>query len=103
VCATKHNTKPFPKPPQTVADVASLADAVVKSLGPTAETFAALDLPAPLVKFGHPANMATVLLAMGGYGSYLGWQIRTSDDTVRRAVFGRVLGASLCLRGTNFY
>jgi hypothetical protein len=26
--------------------------------------------------------MAVVLLAMGGYGSYLGWQIRTSDDGV---------------------
>lgn len=24
--------------------------------------------------------MAVVLLAMGGYGSYLGWQIRVSDD-----------------------
>jgi hypothetical protein len=27
-------------------------------------------------------NMAVVLLAMGGYGSYLGWQIRTSEDGV---------------------
>jgi hypothetical protein len=26
--------------------------------------------------------MAVVLLAMGGYGSYLGWQIRTSEDGV---------------------
>jgi hypothetical protein len=29
--------------------------------------------------------MAVVLLAMGGYGSYLGWQIRTSEDGVRAA------------------
>lgn len=35
---------------------------------------------APLIKYGHPGNMAVVLAAMGGYGSYLGWQIRVSDD-----------------------
>lgn len=53
---------------------------IAKSLQPAADTFAALNLPAPLVKFGHPGNMAVVLLAMGGYGSYLGWQLRVSDD-----------------------
>lgn len=33
------------------------------------------------VHWGHPGNMAVVLLAMGGYGAgYLGWQIRTGTD-----------------------
>ena len=27
-------------------------------------------------------SQAVVLFAMGGYGSYLGWQIRLSDDVV---------------------
>lgn len=39
-----------------------------------------LDLPEPLVHWGHPGNMAVVLLAMGGYGAYLGWQIRLGGD-----------------------
>ena len=33
-----------------------------------------------LSRAGHPANMAVVLLAMGGYGTYLGWQIRVGED-----------------------
>jgi len=50
-------------------------------LEPQAEYFKTLNLPEALVHWGHPGNMAVVLLAMGGYGAlYLGWQIRTSDD-----------------------
>jgi hypothetical protein len=46
--------------------------------------FQTLDLPEALVQWGHPGNMAVVLLAMGGYGALtLGWQIRTSTDSVR--------------------
>jgi hypothetical protein len=46
-----------------------------------ADYFSTLNLPDALVKYGHPGNMAVVLLAMGGYGAlYLGWQIRLSDD-----------------------
>jgi len=51
-----------------------------ESLQPTADTFTALGLPDALIKWGHPGNMFVVLAAMGGYGSYLGWQIRLSDD-----------------------
>jgi hypothetical protein len=29
-----------------------------------------------VTKYFHGLNMATVLFAMGGYGTYLGWQIR---------------------------
>ena len=36
-------------------------------------------LPEPLVHWGHPLAMGTVLLAMGGIGTYLGWQIRNGN------------------------
>lgn len=49
-----------------------------------AEYLNTLGLPEPLVHWGHAGNMAVVLLAMGGYGSYLGWQIRVGDDEVRQ-------------------
>jgi Protein of unknown function (DUF4079) len=51
------------------------------SLQPIAENLNQLGLPDWLVHWGHPGNMAVVLIAMGGYGAlYLGWQIRLSDD-----------------------
>eukprot|EP00238_Polyblepharides_amylifera_P013436 CAMPEP_0196584072 /NCGR_PEP_ID=MMETSP1081-20130531/45704_1 /TAXON_ID=36882 /ORGANISM="Pyramimonas amylifera, Strain CCMP720" /LENGTH=191 /DNA_ID=CAMNT_0041905159 /DNA_START=74 /DNA_END=649 /DNA_ORIENTATION=- len=49
-------------------------------LNPAADFFLGLGLPEPLVHWGHPAAMAVVLLAVGGYGSYLGWQIRVGED-----------------------
>lgn len=50
-----------------------------------ADYFSTLNLPAALVKYGHPGNMAVVLLAMGGYGAlYLGWQIRLADNVEMR-------------------
>eukprot|EP00250_Pteridium_aquilinum_P004256 c14482_g1_i1 orf=128-961(+) len=52
---------------------------------PIAEVVRSLDLPDWLVHWGHPGNMAVVLFAMGGYGSYLGWQIRLSDDMEAKA------------------
>ncbi|MEW5313641.1 MAG: hypothetical protein WDW38_005193 [Sanguina aurantia] len=57
----------------------SFGESVRQSLLPQAEYFASLNLPSEIIKFGHPGNMAVVLLAMGGYGSaYLGWQIRNT-------------------------
>ncbi|GFR47562.1 hypothetical protein Agub_g9287 [Astrephomene gubernaculifera] len=57
------------------------ADAFYQILLPPAQYFKSLNLPEALVHWGHPGNMAVVLLAMGGYGAaYLGWQIRTSSD-----------------------
>jgi hypothetical protein len=54
---------------------------IAASLAPIAADLNKLGLPDWLVHWGHPGNMATVLLAMGGYGClYLGWQIRLSDD-----------------------
>ncbi|CAA6655544.1 unnamed protein product [Spirodela intermedia] len=44
-----------------------------------------MDLPGWLVHWGHPANMAVVLFAMGGYGTYLGFRIRFSGDVEEKA------------------
>lgn len=57
------------------------AEGLRQALLPQAEYFKTLNLPEPLVHWGHPGNMLVVLLAMGGYGAvYLGWQIRLSND-----------------------
>ena len=65
-----------------------------------ADTFSKLDLPPALIKYGHPGNMAVVLLAMGGYGAlYLGWQIRLADNVeMRRKVGIDLLSDSPTLR-----
>mmetsp|Transcript_10595 Transcript_10595/g.65311 ORF Transcript_10595/g.65311 Transcript_10595/m.65311 type:complete len:336 (-) Transcript_10595:820-1827(-) len=57
----------------------TLADGIQSALQPAADTFNTLGLPDWLVHWGHPGNMAIVLLAIGGYGSYLGWQLRNPE------------------------
>ncbi|KAF5737525.1 hypothetical protein HS088_TW13G00410 [Tripterygium wilfordii] len=60
--------------------------ATVRSLfGPFVELVKSLNLPDWLVHWGHPGNMAVVLFAMGGYGTYLGFRIRYSDDVEEKA------------------
>ncbi|XP_011006623.1 PREDICTED: uncharacterized protein LOC105112586 [Populus euphratica] len=60
--------------------------ATVRSLfGPFVELVKQLNLPDWLVHWGHPGNMAVVLFAMGGYGTYLGFRIRFSDDVEEKA------------------
>ncbi|KAL5807368.1 hypothetical protein ACOSQ4_030101 [Xanthoceras sorbifolium] len=67
--------------------VAALPGAgTVRSLfGPFLEIVKSLNLPDWLVHWGHPGNMAVVLFAMGGYGTYLGFRIRFSDDVEEKA------------------
>lgn len=58
----------------------------VRSLfGPFVELVKSWNLPDWLVHWGHPGNMAVVLFAMGGYGTYLGFRIRFSDDVEEKA------------------
>ncbi|XP_076915866.1 uncharacterized protein LOC143575342 [Bidens hawaiensis] len=53
--------------------------------GPSVELVKSWNLPDWLVHWGHPGNMAVVLFAMGGYGTYLGFRIRFSDDVEEKA------------------
>lgn len=73
--------------PLSVLALAALpgADQVTALIEPWAEIVRGLDLPYWLLHWGHPGNMAVVLFAMGGYGSWLGWQIRLSDDAAVKA------------------
>ncbi|CAN4121498.1 unnamed protein product [Withania somnifera] len=58
----------------------------IRSLfGPFVELVKSWNLPDWLVRWGHPGNMAVVLFAMGGYGTYLGFRIRFSDDVEEKA------------------
>ncbi|KAL9678407.1 hypothetical protein QQ045_016251 [Rhodiola kirilowii] len=61
------------------------AGAIRSVFGPFVEIVKSLNLPDWLVHWGHPANMAVVLFAMGGYGTYLGFRIRFSDSTEEKA------------------
>ncbi|GFY93310.1 hypothetical protein Acr_08g0017060 [Actinidia rufa] len=52
---------------------------------PFVELVKSWNLPDWLVHWGHPGNMAVVLFAMGGYGTYLGFRIRFSNDVEEKA------------------
>ena len=49
-------------------------------LEPIASWFARFNLPEPIVHWGHPAMMAIVVLVMGGFAAYAGWQGRLATD-----------------------
>ncbi|KAL8040379.1 hypothetical protein ABFX02_10G094000 [Erythranthe guttata] len=61
------------------------ATTVTSLFSPFVEIVKSLNLPGWLVHWGHPGNMAVVLFAMGGYGTYLGFRIRFSDDVEEKA------------------
>ncbi|ONH96424.1 hypothetical protein PRUPE_7G128600 [Prunus persica] len=61
------------------------AGAVTSLFEPFVELVKSFGLPGWLVHWGHPGNMAVVLFAMGGYGTYLGYRIRYSDDVEEKA------------------
>ncbi|AKV66144.1 MULTISPECIES: DUF4079 domain-containing protein [Microcystis] len=54
----------------------SLSDA----LEPIAAAFRSLGTPEPIVHWGHPVMMGIVVLVMGSYTAYAGWQSRLSQD-----------------------
>ncbi|KAG0552890.1 hypothetical protein BDA96_01G547100 [Sorghum bicolor] len=61
------------------------AEPVTAVFAPFVELVKTWDLPGWLVHWGHPGNMAVVLFAMGGYGTYLGFRIKLSDDIEEKA------------------
>ncbi|XP_019182108.1 PREDICTED: uncharacterized protein LOC109177247 [Ipomoea nil] len=71
--------------PHNETDDLKSAGAVRSVFGLFVELVKSWNLPDWLVHWGHPANMDVVLFAMGGYGTYLGFIIRFSDDVEERA------------------
>lgn len=61
------------------------AESVTAAFQPFVDIVKTFDLPDWLVHWGHPGNMAVVLFAMGGYGTYLGFRIKLSDDPEEKA------------------
>ncbi|WOL10700.1 hypothetical protein Cni_G19459 [Canna indica] len=61
------------------------AEIVRPAFEPFVELVKTWNLPDWLVHWGHPGNMAVVLFAMGGYGTYLGFRIRLSSDAEEKA------------------
>nr|CAD1827567.1 unnamed protein product [Ananas comosus var. bracteatus] len=83
-----YSVAPYPsclRLPYPEASASSCCEAVKSIFGPFAELVKTWNLPDWLVHWGHPANMAVVLFAMGGYGTYLGFRIRFSDDVEEKA------------------
>ncbi|KAK7267751.1 hypothetical protein RIF29_20430 [Crotalaria pallida] len=78
-----HSFSPFPL--LFAAALLPGAGAVTSAFGPFVELVKSWNLPDWLVHWGHPGNMAVVLFAMGGYGTYLGFRIRYSDDVEEKA------------------
>ncbi|GER54287.1 phosphotransferases [Striga asiatica] len=61
------------------------ATTVTSLFSPFVELIKSWNLPDWLVHWGHPGNMTVVLFAMGGYGTYLGFRIRLSNDVEEKA------------------
>ncbi|HEY9881856.1 MAG TPA: DUF4079 domain-containing protein [Leptolyngbyaceae cyanobacterium] len=49
-------------------------------LQPIADWFAGFDMPEPIIHWGHPAMMGIVVLVMGSYTAWAGWQARLATD-----------------------
>ena len=73
----------------------SLSSSLASALQPAADTFVSFNLPEPLVHWGHPGNMLVVLLFMGGYGTWKGFQIRGGGSVAEVAEAKVRCGTSL--------
>ncbi|RUT09066.1 hypothetical protein DSM106972_011190 [Dulcicalothrix desertica PCC 7102] len=49
-------------------------------LKPIAAWFRSLNVPEPIVHWGHPAMMGIVIFVLGSYVAYAGWQGRIAAD-----------------------
>jgi Protein of unknown function (DUF4079) len=49
-------------------------------LEPIAAWFRSLNVPEPIVHWGHPAMMGIVIFVLGSYVAYAGWQGRIAAD-----------------------
>ncbi|MBD1822462.1 DUF4079 domain-containing protein [Cyanobacteria bacterium FACHB-DQ100] len=51
-----------------------------ETLEPIAQFFRSLNLPEPIIHWGHPVMMGIVVLVMGGYSAWAGWRGRLAED-----------------------
>mmetsp|Transcript_17427 Transcript_17427/g.37838 ORF Transcript_17427/g.37838 Transcript_17427/m.37838 type:complete len:225 (+) Transcript_17427:138-812(+) len=60
-----------------ICDAATVNPGWIEAL---AKAFNTLNMPEPVVKYGHPAMMAFMVLGMGFPGAYIGWKGRVNED-----------------------
>lgn len=57
-------------------DLSGWSDRLTAALQPVAQVFAGLDLPQPIVQWGHPLMMGIVVVVMGSFVGLTGWRGR---------------------------
>ena len=57
-----------------------MGENVSQLLEPIAAWFRTLDVPEPIVHWGHPLMMAIVVFVLGSYVAYAGWRSRIATD-----------------------
>jgi hypothetical protein len=57
-----------------------MAERLSQSLEPIAAWFRSLNVPEPIVHWGHPVMMGIVVLVLGSYVAWAGWQGRIAED-----------------------
>jgi hypothetical protein len=58
----------------------SLRTSLTQLLEPIAAWFRSLNIPEPITHWGHPVMMGIVVLVLGSYVAYAGWQGRLAAD-----------------------
>lgn len=57
-------------------DLSAASDGLAATLQPVAQFFAGLNLPQPIVQWGHPLMMGIVVVVMGSFVGLTGWRGR---------------------------
>jgi hypothetical protein len=63
-------------PSLALPDLSGWSDQLTAALQPVAQVFTGLDLPQPMVQWGHPLMMGIVVVAMGSFVGLTGWRGR---------------------------
>lgn len=57
-----------------------IATFLSEKLEPIAASFRSLNMPEPIVHWGHPLMMGIVIFVMGSFVGYMGWKGRKTED-----------------------
>lgn len=57
-----------------------MGERLSQALEPIAAWFRSLNVPEPIVHWGHPVMMGIVVLVLGSYVAWAGWQGRIAED-----------------------